>query len=279
MPQPQREYRDRLFVKIFSDKVRLLSLYNAVNGTSHANLDEMEVNTIEDVIYVTMRNDVSFVFQGCLSLYEHQSTFNPNMPLRGFLYFSRLYQKYADDGRIYGTRRLKIPSPRFFVFYNGHREQADCVKLKLSEMFEVEIAPTEFEWTATMLNINSNRNKELMKRCKDLQDYSTYVRLVDENKRKHTHMREAVTAAIDEAIRLDLLGGYFRKCREEAILDVLTEFDEVAYKKVIYEDGVADGMEKGRAEGLAIAQAQLEKEREKIAELEARIAELERRQK
>ena len=278
MPQPQREYRDRLFVKIFSDKVHLLSLYNAVNGTNHANLDEMEVNTIEDVIYVTMRNDVSFVFQGCLSLYEHQSTFNPNMPLRGFLYFSRLYQRYADDGRIYGTRRLKIPSPRFFVFYNGHREQDDCIKLRLSEMFEVEIAPAEFEWTATMLNINSNRNRELMERCKYLQDYSTYVRLVEENKRKYAHMREAVTAAVDEVIRIDLLGGYFRKCREEAILDVLTEFDEVAYKKVIYEDGVADGMEKGRAEGLAIAQAQLEKERERIEELEARIAELERRQ-
>lgn len=140
---------------------------------------------------------------------------------------------------------------------------------------EVEIAPAEFEWTATMLNINSNRNRELMERCKYLQDYSTYVRLVEENKRKYAYMREAVTAAVDEAIRLDLLGGYFRKCREEAILDVLTEFDEVAYKKVIYEDGVADGMEKG----LAIAQAQLEKEREKNAELEARIAELERRQK
>lgn len=96
---------------------------------------------------------------------------------------------------------------------------------------EVEIAPAEFEWTATMLNINSNRNRELMERCKYLQDYSTYVRLVEENKRKYAYMREAVTAAVDEAIRLDLLGGYFRKCREEAILDVLTEFDEVAYKK------------------------------------------------
>lgn len=146
-------------------------------------------------------------------------------------------------------------------------------------MFEVEIPPVEFEWTATMLNINSNRNRELMERCKDLQDYSTYVRLVEENKKKHAHMREAVTVAVDEAIQLDLLGGYFRKWREEAILDVLTEFDEVSYKKVIYEDGVADGIEQGRAEGLALAQAQLEKERKRITALEARIAELERRQK
>lgn len=274
MPQVQREYRDRLFVKIFSDKTRLLSLYNAVNGTNHASADDMEVNTIEDVIYVTMRNDVSFVFQGFPSLYEQQSTFNPNMPLRGFLYFSRLYQRYADDSRIYGSRLLKIPSPRFFVFYNGAREQGDRVKLRLSEMFEVEIPPGEFEWTATMLNINGGRNKDLMERCKDLQDYSTYVKIVEESKKKHADVKEAVCAAVDEAIRLNLLGGYFRKCREEAILDVLTEFDEVSYKKVIYEDGVADGYEQGIEQGRAEAQTRIAEAQAEIAALKAENARL-----
>lgn len=274
MPQVQREYRDRLFVKIFSDKTRLLSLYNAVNGTNHASADDMEVNTIEDVIYVTMRNDVSFVFQGFLSLYEQQSTFNPNMPLRGFLYFSRLYQRYADDSRIYGSRLLKIPSPRFFVFYNGAREQEDRVTLRLSEMFEVEIPPGEFEWTATMLNINGGRNKDLMERCKDLQDYSTYVKIVEESKKKHADVKEAVCAAVDEAIRLNLLGGYFRKCREEAILDVLTEFDEVSYKKVIYEDGVADGYEQGIEQGRAEAQTRIAEAQAEIAALKAENARL-----
>lgn len=121
----------------------------------------------------------------------------------------------------------------------------------------MEIPPGEFEWTATMLNINGGRNKDLMERCKDLQDYSTYVKIVEESKKKHADVKEAVCAAVDEAIRLNLLGGYFRKCREEAILDVLTEFDEVSYKKVIYEDGVADGYEQGIEQGRAEAQAEI----------------------
>ena len=128
----------------------------------------------------------------------------------------------------------------------------------------MEIAPAEFEWTATMLNINSNRNRELMERCKYLQDYSTYVRLVEENKRKYAYMREAVLQARrNEPWRKEFV--HARELRERG-------------RKEGYEEGRAEGYEEGRTEERAIAQVQLEKEREKIAELEARIAELERRQ-
>ena len=88
-----RQYKDRLFKRIFRDKKDLLELYNAMNDTNYSNPEEIEVNTLEGVVYMGMKNDVSFLFTEVLNLYEHQSTFNPNLPLRGLLYFAKLYQK------------------------------------------------------------------------------------------------------------------------------------------------------------------------------------------
>ena len=90
-----RQYKDRLFKLIFRDKKDLLQLYNAVNNTEYDNPEDIEVNTLEDVIYMGMKNDVSFLLTDILNLYEHQSTFNPNLPLRGLLYFARLFQNGA----------------------------------------------------------------------------------------------------------------------------------------------------------------------------------------
>ena len=88
------KYKDTLFRMIFRDKKNLLSLYNALNKTSYTNPDDMKITTLEDVIYVGMKNDVSFLFSSIMNLFEHQSTFNPNMPVRGLLYLARIYQNY-----------------------------------------------------------------------------------------------------------------------------------------------------------------------------------------
>ncbi|MBO4387405.1 MAG: hypothetical protein J5817_10395, partial [Treponema sp.] len=96
---PNRQYKDRLFKAIFGrdteeSKRWRLELYNALNGTSYTDPDALEVNTIENVIYITMRNDISFLVDSQMNLYEQQSTRNPNMPLRGLMYFAQLYQIY-----------------------------------------------------------------------------------------------------------------------------------------------------------------------------------------
>ncbi|MCI8745248.1 MAG: hypothetical protein HFI25_06185, partial [Lachnospiraceae bacterium] len=89
-----RKYKDVLFRFIFRDKKDLLSLYNAINGTDYKNPEELEINTLENVIYMKMKNDLSFLVGASMNLYEHQSTWNPNMPLRGLFYFAELYERY-----------------------------------------------------------------------------------------------------------------------------------------------------------------------------------------
>ena len=210
-----RQYQDRLFKAIFGreeHKDWLLSLYNALNGSSYTDPSAIEINTIEGIIYVTMKNDISFLIDSQLNLYEQQSSYNPNMPLRGLMYFAELYQKHLtrQDRDLFTTALVKIPTPNFVVFYNGSRDMPDVTKLRLSEAFEVPENSGDFEWTATMLNINSGRNKTLLQKCKPLYHYSCYVDRVKSNVRSGMTKEKAVSEAVNFAIRNDFLDGYFK---------------------------------------------------------------------
>ncbi len=252
---PQREYKDRLFKAIFGrdseeSKRWRLELYNALNGTDYADPNELKLTTIENFIYITMKNDVSFLLDSQMNLYEQQSTFNPNMPLRGFLYFSQLYLAYLNDKDvdIFGKSLVKIPTPRFFVFYNGDNELPDITKFRLSDAFIKPDKETEkerdFEWTATVVNINKNRNKTLHKKCISLYHYSSFVARVKDNLAEGMDKRSAVENAVDFAIVNNYLDGFFKRQREDIIMFSMTEFDQEAYdrhrRREGYEDGVQD---------------------------------------
>ena len=161
------KYKDRLFRKIFGYekyKGNLLSLYNALNGTKYTNPDDLEITTIDEAIWMGMKNDVSCIINCNMALYEHQSSYSPNMPLRGLMYFGKLYNKYVKVNKqnIYGSKLVKIPTPQYYVFYNGERDYPDRIELKLSDAFQKEGKEGDFQWTAIMLNINFGKNKKLV---------------------------------------------------------------------------------------------------------------------
>ena len=232
-----REYRDRLFKAIFGrdnekSKHWRLELYNALNGTSYTDPDALEVNTIENVIYMTMKNDVSFLVDSQMTLYEQQSTYNPNMPLRGFFYLSQLYQMYIEKNKlnILNSKLIRIPEPRFVVFYNGARNKPDNFALRLSDAFirkddvgdkdkknkSGEILQ-DFEWTATVININPGHNSALQKNCKPLYDYVRYVGRIKDNQKNGMPVKDAVDDAVAWAIDENLLDGFFSVNKAEVI--------------------------------------------------------------
>ena len=130
-----RNHKDRLFRIIFREKKELLSLYNAVNGTSYTNAEDLEIVTLENAIYMNMKNDLAFIMDSYLNLYEHQSTYSPNMPLRDLFYIAKELQGQVDSKDLYRSTLVKIPTPRFLVFYNGSEEQAEKKYLRLSDAF------------------------------------------------------------------------------------------------------------------------------------------------
>ena len=249
-----RQYKDRLWRMIFNNKEDLLQLYNAINHTDYQNPDDLEVNTLEDVLYLSMKNDVSFLVGGTMNLYEHQSTFNPNMPLRGVFYFSRLYEGYVADNNlmIYHEKRVRLPKPKYIVFYNGTKNQPDSMELKLSDCFENtdNDAPC-LECTATMLNINYGHNQELMKHCRRLEEYSIFVQCVREYIQSEPSVEDALEKAIDTCIHQDVLADFLKKHRAEVTNMILTTYDKDLYEKTLKEDAREEGREEGLMEGRA----------------------------
>lgn len=244
-----RTYKSRIFEMIFSDKRELLGLYNAVNGTSYENPELLEINTLKNAIYLSMHNDVSFIIDSRLALYEHQSTYSPNLPLRYLMYVSDLFSKITKDANLYGTRLVKLPTPKFIIFYNGMEKLPDVMELKLSDAFQVREENFSLELSATLLNINSGHNPELLFACRTLGDYAEYTKRV----RRYVEameLKDAVERAIDECIRDDVLAEFLRNNRSEAISVSIYEYDEKRTMRQMREEAFEDGVEKGIERGI-----------------------------
>ena len=164
----QRDFKSRMFAMIFSDKKELLKLYNAVANRNYEDPELLEINTLENAFYMSMKNDLSFIIDSRLSLYEHQSTWNPNIPLRDLLYVARLYEKLIVKDSLYGTRLLQIPSPKFIVFYNGIEERPEREVLKLSDAYEPGAVEPDLELKVLVLNINAGYNEDIKENCQTL---------------------------------------------------------------------------------------------------------------
>ena len=209
------KYKDRLFRLIFHEKKELLELYNAVNESHYTNPDDLEITTIEDVVYMGMRNDLSFIIGDEMNLYEHQSTFCPNLPLRGLFYFSSVYKAYTEPmkHKLYSTSELKIPFPQYIVFYNGIEEKPERQELKLSSLFigNGKGKAPALECTALVLNVNYGQNKELMERCKTLKEYAQFIAIIRRNLATGMKHQEAVEQAIDHCVQNDILAEILRK--------------------------------------------------------------------
>lgn len=244
----RRNYKDTLFRMIFREKEQLLSLYNAVNGTQYTNAEELEIVTLENAIYMNMKNDLAFILDVSLNLYEHQSTFTPNMPLRNLFYVSRELQKHVNSDELYRSALVKIPTPRFLVFYNGRKEQPEKRILKLSDSYESPEEEPQLELVVTMLNINSGKNAELMEKCQPLKEYALYVEKV-RTYSKQMELAEAVERAVTESIQEGILSEFLLRYRKEAIEMSIFEYNEEEALKYIREDEFQMGKEEGIEQG------------------------------
>ena len=240
----QRNYKDSIFRMLFKDKENLLSLYNALNKTDYTDVEGLEITTLENAVYMNYKNDVSFVFDYELMLYEHQSTVNSNMPLRDLLYVADILQKRTYDKDLYASKRIMLPSPRFVVFYNGTDPQPERQTLKLSDAYEKKLENPELELNVTVYNINYGCNKEIMDACRTLREYAMYVERVRVYA-KQMSLTEAVEKAVDECIKEDVLAEFLRENRAEAIKVSIYEYDEELHFRTLYEEGVEDGIEQG----------------------------------
>ena len=240
-----RIYKDRLYKMIFNDKSELLKLYNAINGTHYDDPAMLTITTLDNAIYMTMENDLSFIIDMRLALYEQQSTVNPNLPLRFLMYITDIYSAYTKDMNIYGSKKGQIPLPSFVIFYNGVKSQPDRTEFLLSELFHPTTDQPALELKAVMLNINKGHNQELMNACHTLRDYSEYVARI-RTYSAEMPLTDAVEKAITECIHENILRDFLLKNRAEAKAMSIYEYDEEKTLRMFREEGYEDGERNGK---------------------------------
>ncbi len=260
-----KAHKDTVFRMLYREKKELLELYNALNGTNYTNEEELVVTTLEGETLLGMKNDVSYIFNDELNLYEHQSTPCPNIPLRDLSYVASIYREQIDISKTYRSKPMTIPTPRFVVFYNGTIPMEDEKMYKLSDMFEKKTDTPELELIVKVFNINEGHNEDLLKACKTLRGYSIFVAKVrkyivetKESHKKNTEeffyldekerqsiIAEAVTQAIDWCIENDILKEFFQKYREEAVSVSVIEYSAERHMQAIKEEGYDIGLKEG----------------------------------
>ncbi len=254
---PVRNYKDSVFRMLFSAKKPLLSLYNALNRTNYTDPEQLEINTLENAIYLGKKNDISFIIQSQMYLYEHQSSLNPNMPLRNLFYVASLYTRMVDDRNLFSTKVVSLPKPYFVVFYNGTEEQPERLLLKLSELYEtgdgedrirITDEQPELELKTLVVNINKGYNEELKKSCRDLYGYMVYVDKVREFAKNHP-LERAVEMAISYCIENDILAEFLTARRAEVMSMSIFEYNQKEHLRQVAEENHAMGWEKGRIAG------------------------------
>ena len=241
---PLRTYKDRLFRMLFKDKEKFLELYNAMNDTSYDNPKDLIVTTLENAIYMGMKNDVSFLLYDQLLLYEHQSTKNPNIPLRNLFYVANVYSALLKDEDLFSTVRIPIPYPKFVVFYNGKSPMPEKEVLRLSDSYETKKDEIDLELKVLVLNINKGYNNDLMDKCKTLREYMIYTSTV----RKYSEslpLSEAVDRAISECIRAGVLKDFLEKNKAEVRSVSIFEYDEEKHMRNVQLQGEKIGEKRG----------------------------------
>lgn len=250
MAEDNKQYKDRLFNFLFGseeNKDWTLSLYNAVNGSSYNDPNDIEITTIKDIMYLGMHNDVSFLISNEMVLIEQQSTFNPNLPLRMLQYTGNLYEKYVIQKKYnkYGSKLILLPVPRLVAFYNGTIEKENEIILRLSDSFPEKI-DSDIEVKVRMININYGKNQEILNKCKPLGEYAW---IVDRIRNNNGDVESAIDKAISEMPNSFIIKPFLLAHRSEVKGMLLTEYNEAETMELFKEEGREEGRKEGRKEG------------------------------
>ena len=228
MIKNKRNYKDSVFVDLFSEdekaKENFLSLYNALHNTALKDTEQLKNIRLDQVLYMAFYNDVSYLVDNkIIVLAEHQSTINPNMPLRCLEYVSRLYEALFESKEKYSRKLLKIPTPEFYVFYNGE-EPFPCDKtIELSDAFIEQNEQHNLELSVKVININRQNRHPVLEKCKTMQEYSIFVETV--RKWKEIDPQNGFEKAVEECISNDILREYLKRKTKEVLNMLLAEYD------------------------------------------------------
>ena len=272
-----REYKSDVFSMLMESKENALEVYNALNDSEYTNPEDVEIVQLERGVSLSIRNDASFIIDMNINFYEHQSTYNPNMPLRSLIYFVNALEDWLKDNDkdLFSRKQIRIPTPHFIVFYNGMQKRPEYEEMRLSDSFYHKVAEPQIEIICKVYNINPENNQTLKKKSAVLEGYTYFVEKVRENQRQEMNLEEAVDSAIKDCIDNHVLEDFFKNRRDEVKkmthLDYTWEKRERLIRMEEYADGKAEGMREGEAAGMLKGKAAGIREGEAVGKLKGKI--------
>ena len=251
LSKENRKYKNSVFVDLFySDetaKKNLLSLYNALHDTDLKDEGLIKKVKIEDILYKNFNNDISCqVGTGVFVFGEHQSTVNPNIPVRYAMYAGRAYEQVLDKSDRYRTQLVKIPTPEFYVFYNGKEDYPVQQELSLSDAFMAEPRNNSMELKVTVININTDKSHIILDKCSILREYSQFISIA----RNYTNEKDPIKRAIEECIDKGILTEYLKRKGSEVRNMLVAEYSYEEDIKVKQEEAMQEGLSRGLSQGI-----------------------------
>lgn len=245
------QYKDAVFRKYFMDKTRILSLYKAVTGDNDLTENDIELKTLDSTYDNGKKNDVAFLCKNQLiMMFEHQSTINENMPVRFLLYLAEYYNKMTKSDDRYRKKRINLPEPQCYIFYNGKEDTEPERVMNLAEAFP----KGKSEWLnlkAVAYDINYDKGCRLFADCKELMEYSLFVKKVEEYVSEgNLTTEQAVCKAVNYCIDHDVMKEFMIEHREEVANMFTEEFDYDRALEIATEEAKEEGLAKGMAQGL-----------------------------
>ena len=186
---------------------------------------------------MNMKNDVSFLVANTMNLYEQQSSFNPNMPMRFLIYAGMVYSKYIEqneDYHQYSSVLQKAPAPKCVCFYNGTSEKDERTTLHLRDAFSSD---ADIDVHVTMLNINYGKNKKLLDSCAPLREYAWFVGKIREKQNEMNNLEAAIDAAISEMPEEFAIRAFLLSNKAEVKRMCITEYNEEKAMRQFQEEG------------------------------------------
>ncbi|MDD5831941.1 MAG: hypothetical protein PUC98_00430 [Clostridiales bacterium] len=255
MNKPKHTYKDNTFCTLFNDKERIIELYNALTGSNYDKDTPVEIVTLENTFFGDRINDLSFIIDHrWIILTEQQSTLCPNLPLRSLVYIAREYEKLAFSRDIYSKKLVKIPTPEFYVFYNGAEDAPVEQEMRLSDAFMTkagECGTISLEVVVKFINVNYEKGAELLTKCKTMQGYSVLIYKIREKQKAHGNLAAAIEESIRECESEGILADYLKEHGGDVMSFLFEKMSREECEAVREADGYDRGFECGKREGEA----------------------------
>lgn len=238
----KRNYKDSIFRSLFNDEKELLQLYNALTGSDYPEDTKIEIVTLEDAVFNGQKNDLAFIVnKKFINLTEHQATLSPNMPLRFLEYMAKEYQRLHYSNAVYSEKQVKLPTPEFYVLYNGTKEAPLEQTMKLSDTFIGECDKIALELIVKMINVNYEKGAEILDKCDTLREYSMFIHRIRVLREEFGDLDLAIDAGIRQCISEGILVDFLRRNRGNIMSFLEVNLTKEECEEIRYQDGYEAG--------------------------------------